>query len=150
MRPRRQLAPVNEAMGYAVPSAIGAKFVDPKRPVIGFAGDGGFLMTAQELATAKQFGLNPFIIVMNNNMYGRIRMHQEASFPKRVSATSLKNPDFVMLAHSYGANAIRLTSERDFLPMVEKGLRSSFPFVLEIPLLQAQISTSRNLALSME
>ncbi|MBP9693094.1 MAG: thiamine pyrophosphate-binding protein [Alphaproteobacteria bacterium] len=150
VRPRRQLAPVNGAMGYAVPSAIGAKFVDPKRPVIGFAGDGGFLMTAQELATAKQFGLNPFIIVMNNNMYGTIRMHQEARFPKRVSATSLKNPDFVMLAHSYGANAIRLTSERDFLPMVEKGLRSSFPFVLEIPLLQAQISTSRNLALSME
>lgn len=150
VRPRRQLSPVNGAMGYAVPAAIGAKFVDPKRPVIGFAGDGGFLMTAQELATAKQFGLNPLIIVMNNNMYGTIRMHQEARFPGRVSATSLQNPDFVMLAHSYGANAIRLTSERDFLPMVEKGLRSSLPFVLEVPVLPAQISTSRNLALSID
>lgn len=145
VRPRRQLSPVNGAMGYAVPAAIAAKFVDPKRPVIGFVGDGGFLMTAQELATAKQFGLNPIIIVMNNNMYGTIRMHQEARFPGRISATSLQNPDFISLAKAYGANAHKLMSEAEFLPIIERALSSSLPYVLEIPILTAQISTSRNL-----
>ena len=92
-----QLAPTSGSMGYGVPAAIMAKRQHPDRIVVCFAGDGCFLMNGQEFATAVQFGIPVIIIVIDNAMYGTIRMHQEAHYPGRISATALKNPDFVGL-----------------------------------------------------
>ncbi len=113
-RPGRLLAPINGAMGYAVPSAIGAAMAAPDKVVLGLCGDGGFMMTGQELATALHHGAAPIIMVCNNGMYGTIRMHQEKHYPGRVSATGLSNPDFVKLAQSYGAFAARVEKAEDF------------------------------------
>src|SRR5258708_10835994 len=89
-------------MGYGVPAAVAAKLVHPGRIVVGFCGDGGFMMTGQELMTAAGEGVGPIILLFNNAMYGTIRMHQERRFPGRVVGTALKNPDFAALAHAYG------------------------------------------------
>jgi acetolactate synthase-1/2/3 large subunit len=105
---RTQLAPTSGAMGYGVPAGIGAKIVEQhqgkQRSVLTFAGDGDFLMTGQELATAMQYGAGVLFIVFNNRMYGTIRMHQERHYPARVSGTDLRNPDFAALARAYGAH----------------------------------------------
>ena len=90
-----QLGPGNGSMGYGVPAAISARLVHPDRPVVAFVGDGGMLMTGQEIATAIHYRIDPVILVINNNMYGTIRMHQEHDYPDRVHATSLSNPDFL-------------------------------------------------------
>jgi acetolactate synthase I/II/III large subunit len=110
---RTQLAPTSGAMGYGVPAAVAAKLVHPQRTVIAFSGDGDFLMTGQELATAAQYDLRIVFIVVNNGMYGTIRMHQEREFPGRVSGTELKNPDFAALARAYGLHGeiVQRTSE---------------------------------------
>ena len=97
-RPGRQLGPTSGAMGYGVPAAVAAKLVHPERLVVGFCGDGGFMMTGQELATSLAEGVGPIILLFNNAMYGTIRMHQERRFPGRVVGTALKNPDFAALA----------------------------------------------------
>lgn len=99
---RTQLAPTCGAMGYGLPAAIAAKIMHPERAVVALAGDGCFLMNGQELATAHQYGANVIVLVINNGMYGTIRMHQEKHYPGRVMATSLANPDFAALARSYG------------------------------------------------
>jgi acetolactate synthase-1/2/3 large subunit len=98
-----QLAPTSGAMGYGVPAAIAAKVVAPDRTVVCFAGDGDFLMSGQELATATQYGLPILVIVVDNGMYGTIRMHQERLFPGRVVGTDLVNPDFAAYARAFGA-----------------------------------------------
>ena len=98
-----QLAPTAGAMGYGVPAAIAAARRFPERTVVAVAGDGDFLMNGQELATASQYDLDMLVIVVDNGAYGTIRMHQEREFPNRVSATELKNPDFVKLAEAFGA-----------------------------------------------
>ena len=104
-RYRTQLAPLSGAMGYGLPAAIAAKLVHPDRDVVCLAGDGDFLMTAQELATARQSGAPVVVLVVDNGMYGTIRMHQERRFPGRPSGTDLANPDFVALAQAFGAYA---------------------------------------------
>ncbi|MBR1301146.1 thiamine pyrophosphate-binding protein [Bradyrhizobium sp. AUGA SZCCT0042] len=101
---RTQLAPTSGSMGYGLPAAIAAKLVDPARTTVCFAGDGCFLMSANELATAAQYGLGVIVIVVNNGMYGSIRMHQEKEYPGRVHATALENPDFVALARAFGGH----------------------------------------------
>jgi acetolactate synthase I/II/III large subunit len=103
-RYRSQLGPTSGSMGYGTPAAIAAKLVHPDRPVVCFAGDGCFLMTGQELATAAQYDLPVIWIVANNGMYGTIRMHQERDYPSRVSGTDLRNPDFAALARAYGGH----------------------------------------------
>lgn len=113
-RPGRLLAPVSGAMGYAVPSAVAASIAYPGRQVIGFCGDGGFMMTGQELAMAMHHGAKPIIFVFNNGVYGTIKMHQEKHYPGRPSATSLTNPDFVKLAESYGVYGARITDANQF------------------------------------
>ncbi|HEY0900935.1 MAG TPA: thiamine pyrophosphate-dependent enzyme, partial [Micavibrio sp.] len=113
-RPGRLLAPINGAMGYAVPTAIGASLAAPDKLVLGLCGDGGFMMTGQEIATALHHGATPIIMVCNNGMYGTIRMHQEKHYPGRVSATNLTNPDFVKLAQSYGAFGAAVDNAADF------------------------------------
>ena len=105
---RTQLAPTSGAMGYGVPAGIAAKIIAPDRSVVVLAGDGDFVMTGQELATAVQERAGVLFIVFNNGMYGTIRMHQESEYPGRVSGTSLVNPDFAALAQAYGAFGARV------------------------------------------
>src|SRR4029453_6036517 len=109
-----QLAPKSGAMGFGLPAALAAKVVHPRRPVVAVAGDGHFLMTAQELATAVQHRLDVVVLVVNNGMYGTIRMHQERTYPGRVTGTELENPDFRALAEAYGAAAETVTDTEGF------------------------------------
>ncbi|MGH6919177.1 MAG: thiamine pyrophosphate-binding protein [Geminicoccaceae bacterium] len=99
---RSQLGPTSGSMGYGTPAAIAAKLVHPERTVVCVAGDGDFLMTGQELATAAQYQLPVIWLIVNNRMYGTIRMHQERDYPARVIGTDLQNPDFAALARAYG------------------------------------------------
>jgi acetolactate synthase-1/2/3 large subunit len=119
---RTQLAPTSGAMGYAVPSAVGAKIVDPARTVVAFAGDGEFMMTGQELATAVQYGAGVIVIVFNNSMFGTIRMHQERTYPGRVSGTALHNPDFALLARACGAHGEAVDTTAQFVPALDRAI----------------------------
>lgn len=140
-RPGRKLAPVSGAMGYAVPSAVAASLRHPDRTVLGVCGDGGFMMTGHELATAVHHGAKPIIMVCNNNMYGTIRMHQERDFPGRISGTSLTNPDFIKLGQSYGCYAAVVEDARDFKKVWESALDSDTPALIEVAMDPRQIST---------
>ena len=111
---RTQLAPTSGSMGYGVPAAVAAALAHPDRQVVCFAGDGCFLMTGQELATASQYGADLTVIVANNGMFGTIRMHQERHYPARVHGTALGNPDFAMLARSYGGHGVRVETDEEF------------------------------------
>ena len=110
---KTQLAPTNGAMGYGVPAGIAAA-ITTQRTVVTLAGDGDFLMTGQELATAAQFGAKTIVIVLNNGMYGTIRMHQEREYPERVAGTALANPDFAALARAYGYAGQRIHKTQEF------------------------------------
>jgi acetolactate synthase-1/2/3 large subunit len=140
-RPGRMLAPVCGAMGYGVPAAVAASLQYPDRLIIGFCGDGGFMMTGQELATAVHHGAKPIIIVCNNNMFGTIRMHQERDYPGRVSGTALTNPDFVKLGESYGMFATRVDKASDFKKLWSEVLKSGKAALIEIKMDPRQIST---------
>lgn len=129
---RTQLAPASGAMGYGVPAGISAKALYPKRTVISFAGDGCFLMTGQELATAVQYQLNVVIIVVNNNMYGTIRMHQEREYPARVYGTSLVNPDFCAFAKAFGAHGELVETTEQFGPALDRALNAGKPALIEV------------------
>ncbi|TAG01087.1 MAG: thiamine pyrophosphate-binding protein [Betaproteobacteria bacterium] len=111
---KSQLAPTSGAMGYGVPAAVMASIVAPGRTVLNFAGDGDFMMTSQELATAMQYGGAPICIVFNNGMYGTIRMHQEKHFPQRVYGTQLANPDFAKYCESFGGKGFTVTTNAEF------------------------------------
>lgn len=126
------IAPVSGAMGYGVPGAIAAKLARPERAVVCFSGDGDFLMNGQELATAMRYGSNPIIIVINNSMYGTIRMHQENDFPGQVSGTGLTNPDFAAYARSFGAHGETVTSTEEFYPAFERAYSSGTVAVIEV------------------
>lgn len=140
-RPGRLLAPVCGGMGYGVPSAIAASLEYPERIVAGFCGDGGFMMTGHELATAMHHGARPIIIICNNNMYGTIRMHQERDYPGRVSGTALTNPDFAQLAASYGAFSAAVDDSRDFTYVWTKAVASKNLAVIEIRMDPRQMTT---------
>jgi len=129
---RTQLGPTSGAMGYGVPSGIAAKLVHPERPVVAFAGDGDFLMTGQELATAAQYNAPVIFIVVNNGLYGTIRMHQERHFPGRVSGTELKNPDFAALARAYGLHGETVTKTSDFEAAFERAWKAQTAALLEL------------------
>lgn len=131
-RYRTQLAPTAGSMGYGLPAAVAAKAVHPSRPVVCFAGDGCFLMHGQELATAVRHGLNIVVLVVNNAMYGTIRMHQERHYPERVSGTDLVNPDFAAYARAFGAHGEVVERTEDFAPAFEQALASGRPAVLEL------------------
>jgi acetolactate synthase-1/2/3 large subunit len=119
-------------MGYGVPAAIGMKRLAPERLVIAFAGDGDFLMTGQEFATAVQYQLPVIIVVVDNGMYGTIRMHQERHYPGRVIATTLRNPDFVAYARAFGGFGAKVERTVDFLPAFEAARRSGQPAILHV------------------
>jgi acetolactate synthase-1/2/3 large subunit len=128
------LAPVSGSMGYGLPAAIAAKLRYPDRAVVAFAGDGCFLMTAQELATAVQYGLPIVVIVADNGMYGTIRMHQEKAFPGRVSGTSLINPDFAAFARSFGAFGANVEETDQFDAVFDQALACGRPAVISLKL----------------
>lgn len=140
-RPGRLLAPVSGAMGYAVPSAVGAAIAEPERVVVGLCGDGGFMMSGQEIATAMQAEAKPIILLFNNSVFGTIKMHQEREYPGRKSATDLCNPDFVKLGESYGAFAARVKHADDFEPAWTRALMSGKPALIEIEMDPAQVTT---------
>jgi acetolactate synthase-1/2/3 large subunit len=140
-RPNRLLAPISGAMGYAVPSAVSVSLAYPDRVVLGLCGDGGFMMTGQEIATAIRHNAKPIIMVCNNSMYGTIRMHQERDFPGRVSGTALTNPDFVKLAQSYGAYGGRVGHADEFEAVWMEAIKSSLPALIEITMDPRQITT---------
>ncbi len=129
---RTQLAPTSGAMGYGVPAGIAAKAVHPDRTVVTFAGDGCFLMTGQELATAVQYGLDPLILVVNNGMYGTIRMHQERRHPGRVIGTDLTNPDFAAYARAFGAFGETVERTEEFAPALDRALAAGRAAVLDL------------------
>ncbi|RON22247.1 MULTISPECIES: thiamine pyrophosphate-binding protein [Pseudomonas] len=129
---RTQLGPTNGSMGYGVPAAVAAKLTCPDRVVVSFSGDGCFLMNGQEIATAAQYGSNVIFVVINNGMYGTIRMHQERNYPGRVSGTDLHNPDFAALAQAYGLHGEVVTATSEFEPAFERCLEMSRPCLIEI------------------
>jgi acetolactate synthase-1/2/3 large subunit len=129
---RSQLAPTNGSMGYGVPAAVAAKLTAPERTVVCFAGDGCFLMNGQELATAAQYGANAIFIVVNNGMYGTIRMHQERTYPGRVSGTGLANPNFAALARAYGLHGETVEKTADFAEAFQRCEQSGKPGLIEI------------------
>ncbi len=131
---RTQLGPYSGAMGYGVPAAIAAKLLHPERVVVSWNGDGCFLMNGQELATAVQYGLGIIFVVVDNGMYGTIRMHQERTYPARVYGTDLLNPDFAALARAYGAAAETVACTSDFAPAFERALAANKPALLHLKL----------------
>ena len=129
---RTQLAPLSGAMGYGVPAAIAAKLVHPERDVVCLAGDGDFLMSASELATARQADAPIVVLVVDNGMYGTIRMHQERRFPGRVSGTDLLNPDFAALAEAFGCHAERIERTDEIPAALDRALAAGRPAVLHL------------------
>ncbi|SEP03469.1 acetolactate synthase-1/2/3 large subunit [Methylobacterium sp. ap11] len=128
-----QLAPTSGSMGYGVPAAIGAKRLLPERTVVVVSGDGDFLMNGQEFATAVQYGLPVIVILVDNGMYGTIRMHQEREYPGRVSGTALKNPDFAAYATAFGGYGERVERTEDFPAALARALASGLPAILHCP-----------------
>jgi acetolactate synthase-1/2/3 large subunit len=140
---KTQLAPTNGAMGYGVPAGIAANIVSG-RVALTMAGDGDFLMNGQELATASQHGAKSIIVLLNNGMYGTIRMHQEREYPTRVEAagTQLANPDFVALAKAYGYEGTRITRTEEFEPALLAALERDRGTVIEV-MLDPEVITTR-------
>ncbi len=144
---RTQLAPTSGAMGYGVPAAVAASLLYPRRTVVNLAGDGDFLMTGQELATARAFGAGEGVgklisIVIDNGTYGTIRMHQERTFPGRVSGSDLRNPDFAALALAYGWRAHRVDHTAQFEPALQAALTSDVPTLIHV-ILDAEVISPR-------
>jgi acetolactate synthase-1/2/3 large subunit len=131
-RVEQQLGPTSGSMGFGLPAAIGAQRVFPKRTVVCFAGDGDFLMNGQEFATAVQYGLPVVVVVIDNGMYGTIRMHQERMFPGRVIGTALRNPDFAAYARAFGGHGETVEETAEFLPAYERALASGLPSILHV------------------
>ncbi len=137
-----QLAPTSGAMGYGVPAAVAASLLQPGRCVVNLAGDGDFLMTGQELATARAHGAKPIVVVVDNGSYGTIRMHQEREYPGRVSGTALANPDFAALARAYGWAAATVRETAEFEPAFAQALGDDRPTLLHL-VLDTDVITTR-------
>lgn len=127
-----QLAPTSGSMGYGLPAAVAAKLLYPERDVVCFAGDGCFQMTMQEFGVAAEHGAGVIVLISNNGSYGTIRMHQEKTYPGRVSGTGLRNPDFAMLARSYGGFGETVTETGDFWDAFERARASGAPAILDL------------------
>jgi acetolactate synthase I/II/III large subunit len=138
---KTQLAPTNGAMGYGVPAGIGAA-ITTKRTVFTVAGDGDFLMNGQELATAVQHGAKTIILLLNNGMYGTIRMHQEREYPQHVSGSQLDNPDFAALARAYGYAGVRIGRTDEFEPELLAALARAQGTLIEV-MLDPEVITTR-------
>lgn len=142
---KTQLAPTNGAMGYGVPAGIAAA-ITTGRVVFTIAGDGDFLMNGQELATATQYGAKTIIVVLNNGMFGTIRMHQEREYPQHVTGTQLQNPDFAALARAYGYAGLRITKTPEFEPALIAALARAEGTLIEVALDPEVITTRGTLS----
>jgi acetolactate synthase I/II/III large subunit len=140
-----QLAPTSGSMGYGVPAAVAAKRMHKDRVVMSFAGDGCFLMNGQEFATAVQYDLAIIVLVIDNGMYGTIRMHQEKHYPGRISATALKNPDFAAYARAFGGHGETISDTADFAPALDRAMKSGKPAILHCLLDPQAITPTRTL-----
>ena len=129
---RTQLGPSNGSMGYGFPAAVAAKLTHPERPVVAVCGDGDFLMNGQELATAVQYGAAFVALVVNNGLYGTIRMHQEREYPGRVFGTALQNPDFAAYARAFGAHGETVERTEEFASAFERAQASGKPALIEL------------------
>ena len=127
-----QLAPTSGAMGYGIPAALTAKALLPERTVVCFTGDGDFLMSGQELATAVQYELPIIVLLVDNGMYGTIRMHQERQFPGRVVGTDLVNPDFAAFARAFGAHGENVERTGDFPAALDRALAAGVPALVSL------------------
>jgi acetolactate synthase-1/2/3 large subunit len=145
-RYRTQLAPTSGSMGYGLPAAVAAAIAEPARTVLAWAGDGDFLMNGQEFATAVQYGARIVTVVVNNGMYGTIRMHQEREYPGRVSGTALTNPDFAAYARAFGGHGEVVEETAQFAPAFERARASGKPAILEIRIDPDAISPSKTLS----
>ena len=140
-----QLAPTSGSMGYGLPAAVAAKMAFPNKTVIAFAGDGCFQMTMQEFGTAVQAKAAVVVLVIDNGMYGTIRMHQELHFPDRISVTNLVNPDFCALAKAYGAFATQVTNSAQFPQALSDAMRANKPALIHIKLDPQALTPSQTL-----
>ncbi len=129
-QPRTLLAPTSGSVGYSVPAGVMAKRQCPDRTVVTFAGDGCFLMHGNEFATAVQYDIPLIVIVIDNGMYGTIRMHQERDYPHRTVGTDLKNPDFAAYARAFGGHGERVRTTAEFAPAFERARASGKPAIL--------------------
>ena len=142
---RTQLAPTAGSMGYGVPAAVAAKTADRARTVVSFNGDGCYMMNGQELATAVHHQLNVIFVIVNNGIYGTIRMHQERDYPGRVHGTNFTNPDFAALARAYGAHGETVTETTQFAAALERSIASGKPSVIEVVIDPQAITTQTTL-----
>ena len=138
---QRFIGPTNGAMGYGVPAGIGAAIAHPGRQVVVFVGDGGMLMTGQEIATAFHEGAAPILLVFNNGMYGTIRMYQERTYPGRVSGTGLTNPDFAKFIEAFGGHGEVVAETEAFRPAFERAVASGRPALIELRMNPDQITS---------
>jgi acetolactate synthase-1/2/3 large subunit len=143
---RTQLGSTNGSMGCGLPAAIAAKLAAPQRTVVAVTGDGDFLMTGQELATAAQYGAPVIALVVNNGMYGTIRMHQEREYPGRLSGTELQNPDFAAYARAFGGHGELVETTEQFAPAFERARASGKPALIELRIDPDAITTSTTLS----
>jgi acetolactate synthase-1/2/3 large subunit len=143
---RTQLGPASGSMGYSVPAAVAAKIAAPVCTVVAVAGDGEFLMNGQEFATAMQYGAPIIVLVVNNGMYGTIRMHQEREYPGRVSGTELSNPDFAAYARAFGGHGETVERTSDFAPAFQRAVASGKPAILELRIDPEAITPSATLS----
>lgn len=149
-RPGRQVASTSGAMGYGVPAAVAASLRYPDRLVLALVGDGGFMMSGQELATATQYGAKPIVLLFNNGIYGTIRMHQERLHPERVSGTTLTGQNFLAIAKGYGAHAERVTTTAAFPAALERARASGCAAVIELITDPEQITSRTTISLLRE
>jgi acetolactate synthase-1/2/3 large subunit len=145
-RIEQQLGPTSGSMGFGLPAAIAAKQLFPERIVVCFAGDGDFLMNGQEFATAVQYALAVVVILIDNGIYGTIRMHQEREYPSRVVATGLRNPDFAAYARAFGGHGETVERTEEFQPAFERALASRLPAVLHLKVDPEAITPSTTLS----
>ena len=143
---QRLIGPTNGAMGYGVPAGIGAAIAYPGRQVITFVGDGGMLMTGQEVATCLHEGGAPILLVFNNGMYGTIRMYQERTYPGRVSGTTLTNPDFAKMMQAFGGHGEVVAETAQFRPAFERAVASQRPALIELRTDPDQITSRATIA----
>ncbi len=129
---RTQLGSTNGSMGYGYPAAVAAKLAEPRRPVFALCGDGDYLMTGQEIATAAQYGAAFVAVVVNNGLYGTIRMHQEREYPGRVYGTELRNPDFAAYARAFGGHGETVERTAEFAPAYQRAAASGKPAIIEL------------------
>jgi acetolactate synthase-1/2/3 large subunit len=142
----QHIAPTSGSMGYGVPAAIGIKRLYPERTVVCIAGDGDFLMNSQEYATAAQYDLPVITVIADNGLYGTIRMHQEREYPGRVSATVLKNPDFVAYARAFGGFGVLVDKTADFPKAFRAAQKSGKPAVIQLKIDPDAITPAMTLA----